>query len=110
MRNQIALVGVVSVLVVATASGQVTRTEEPRGELIYATYCVGCHTTQVHWRSKTLATDWMSLKYQIRRWQENIGLGLGEDDISSIARYLNNLYYHFPVNDTKQSGAAKGTR
>jgi mono/diheme cytochrome c family protein len=74
--------------------------------LLYSTYCVGCHTTQVHWREKKLATDWTSLKVQIRRWQGNAGLGLSEDDVAAIAQYLNDLYYHFTTTDTKQSGEA----
>ena len=110
MRNRIALTGMSLMLFGATAAGQVTRTNEPRGELIYSTYCVSCHTTQVHWRTKKLATDWASLQHQVRRWQQNIGLGLGEDDIASVARYLNGLYYHFPATNTKQTGQFDGTR
>jgi mono/diheme cytochrome c family protein len=110
MRILIASIGVISTLVSATVAGQVTRIDEPRGEMLYSTYCIGCHTTQVHWRAKKLATDWTSLKYQVRRWQENIGLGLGEEDVAAVARYLNGLYYHLPSTDTKQSGEADATR
>ena len=28
-----------------------------RGELLYDTHCRGCHTEQVHWRDKKLATE-----------------------------------------------------
>lgn len=37
--------------------------EEPRtyvasrGELLYSTSCIGCHSTQVHWRNKRLAVE-----------------------------------------------------
>jgi hypothetical protein len=41
---------------------------------------------------------------QVRGWQSNAGLALGEDDIAAIARYLSRLYYHFPPADTKQTG------
>ena len=87
-------------LVCATASGQAART--PRGELLYSTYCNGCHTTEVHWRAKKLATDMPSLRFQVRRWQDNISLGWGEDDISAVAAYLNERYYRFPSTVTKQ--------
>lgn len=70
---------------------------EQRGELLYSTHCVSCHTSEVHWRDKRLATDWASLKAQVRRWESNIGLGWGEDDVVAVARYLNALHYHFPV-------------
>ena len=109
MRTLIALTGTALMYVITSASGQSSRTGEPRGELLYSTYCVGCHTTQVHWRDKTLATDWTSLKVQVRRWQQNVGLGWEEEDVASVARYLNDLYYHFPATDTKQSGEAGAT-
>jgi len=70
--------------------------EEPRGELLYSTHCIGCHTTQIHWRDKKLVSDWTSLKAQVRRWQRNTGLGWSEHDIIEVARRLNALYYHFP--------------
>jgi len=99
MLRLMTLIGLIS----APAVGQLTQTDERRGEVLYSTYCIGCHTTQFHWREKRLAIDWTTLKRQIRRWQGNVGLGLGEDDIAAIARYLNRLYYHFPSADTKQS-------
>jgi mono/diheme cytochrome c family protein len=107
MRKPIVLLGATSMLACATAAGQATQT--PHGELLYSTYCHGCHTTEVHWRAKKLASDWTSLKYQVRRWQDNIALGWGEDDVTAVARYLNGLYYHFPTVDTKRSDDANAT-
>lgn len=107
MRKLIALLGATSMLVCATASSQATRT--PHGELLYSTYCNGCHTTEVHWRAKKLASDWTSLKSQVRRWQDNMSLGWGEDDVAAVARYLNGRYYHFPMADTRRSDDANAT-
>ena len=70
-----------------------------RGELLYSTHCIACHTSQVHWRDKKLATDWKSLKAQVRRWQNTAGQKWGEPDISEVALYLNSRYYHYPVTD-----------
>ena len=109
MRNTIILAGATLMLMAALAAGQDRKTDEPSGELLYTTYCIGCHTTQVHWREKRLATDWTTLKFQVRRWLLNAGLGTGEDDIAALAGYLNGLYYNFPATDTKQSGAADAT-
>ena len=67
------------------------------GELLYSTYCIGCHTEQAHWRDKKLATDWTSLVAETRRWQTNSGLNWSQDDIESVARYLNRLHYHYPA-------------
>jgi mono/diheme cytochrome c family protein len=68
-----------------------------RGELLYSTQCVGCHTTQVHWRDKRLATDWASLRAQVFRWQANTGLAWSEGEIAAVTRYLNDLYYRYPA-------------
>ncbi len=38
---------------------------QTRGELLYSTHCVTCHTTQVHWRGNKQAYDWDSLKFQV---------------------------------------------
>lgn len=70
-----------------------------RGQLLYSTHCIACHSTQVHWRDKKLATDRASLQTEVRRWQKVIGLGWGEDDIEEVARYLNARYYHYPMPD-----------
>ncbi|HEX5865047.1 MAG TPA: hypothetical protein VF014_12475, partial [Casimicrobiaceae bacterium] len=112
MTNIRACIGIALMSACVAASGEFRGTAEPRGALLYSTYCVGCHTTQVHWREKKLATDWTSLKAQVNRWQSNTGLGLSEDDVAAIARHLNDLYYHFalpiqssPVKPTHQAVA-----
>ena len=74
---------------------------ETRGELLYSAHCSTCHAAEIHWRAKTLATDWRSLEAQVRRWQGNIGLGWSEDEITDVTRYLNTAYYHFPATDKK---------
>jgi len=68
---------------------------EPRGALLYATHCVACHTTQVHWREKRLAKDWPGLVGEVRRWQTNAGQRWNNEDITAVARHLNGLYYHY---------------
>lgn len=67
-----------------------------RGELLYTTHCVACHNARVHWRDKRLATDWKSLRVQVRRWQGVQTLGWSEADITEVARYLNTFYYRYP--------------
>ncbi|MDP4076338.1 cytochrome C [Acidovorax sp. A1169] len=66
-----------------------------RGQLLYTTHCISCHTTQVHWRDDRQAKDWNSLKMHVRRWQGNTGLQWDEADISEVARHLNETIYHF---------------
>jgi mono/diheme cytochrome c family protein len=92
-RTKILVAGVFAVIN-ATASAQ-TAPPASRGELLYTTYCIACHTAEVHWRQKTLAVDWASLNQQVRRWAGNAGLGWGDEEIVEVARYLNTVYYRF---------------
>jgi mono/diheme cytochrome c family protein len=78
-----------------------SETEKSRGELLYSTHCIACHTTHVHWRDQRLATDWAGLKKQVNRWQNNAGLRWNNEDIEAVSKYLNTLYYHFPADQEK---------
>lgn len=82
----------------ADADAQTMR-DTTRGELLYSTHCNACHSSQIHWREKKLATDWTSLQAQVRRWQKFSALGWSDDDIGAVAGYLNALYYHYPKHD-----------
>jgi len=66
-----------------------------RGELLYSTHCIACHTQQIHWREQRLVTDWASLDAQVRRWSRNAGVAWSDDDVVEVARYLNGLHYRF---------------
>jgi hypothetical protein len=68
-----------------------------RGELLYATHCISCHNVDIHWRDKRLVTDRISLQREVYRWQETSSLDWSEDDVAEVARYLNVLYYAYPV-------------
>lgn len=82
----------------ADAGAQPMR-DATRGELLYSTHCIACHSAQVHWRDKKLVTDWISLRAEVRRWQGFSGLGWGDDDVAAVARYLNALHYHYSTPD-----------
>jgi mono/diheme cytochrome c family protein len=75
-----------------------------RGALLYETHCVSCHTTQVHWRDRRLATDWTTLSAQVRRWQSNAGLRWTDEEIEEVVRYLNATIYRFPDEAPRQKG------
>jgi len=82
--------------IAAAAAQAQAPTATARGELLYSTHCQACHTTQVHWRDKRLATDWAGLAAQVERWQANARLGWSAEDVDAVARYLNARYYRFP--------------
>lgn len=73
-----------------------------RGELLYGTHCIACHTTEVHWRGRKLVSDWSSLLAQVRRWQSVQQLNWSDDDIVQVARHLNRRFYK--VKETGDKG------
>ena len=70
-----------------------------RGELLYSTHCIACHSDKLHWRDKKLVTDWKSLQSEIVRWQGVSGLRWSKEDIADVAQYLNARYYRYPAPD-----------
>ena len=87
----------ISLVVLLALYGGLAAAQSGRGELLYSTYCDACHTEQVHWREKKVATNWASLVAEVRRWQANAKLECSRDDIEAVARYLNALHYHYPL-------------
>jgi len=96
---KIVLVGAFAVAC-ASAAAQNAPT---RGQLLYTTHCVACHNSQIHWRDERLATDWESLKQQVRRWQARIVLDWSDDDIGEVARHLNDTIYRYPQTGDRKS-------
>ena len=81
--------GVVALLAAFAAQAQ------SRGELLYSTHCIACHTTQMHWRDGRAATDWAGVVAQVGKWQKAGSLSWSEQDVLEVARYLNDTIYHF---------------
>ena len=85
------------VLVSALVLAAPARAAESRGELLYSTHCIACHTSQGHWRDGKLATNWSSLRAEVRRWQATAMLQWSEEDVLDVTRYLNDTFYRFPA-------------
>ena len=98
MRHLLSTLFVLAVLAPAHAQ----TTAPSRGQLLYGTHCIECHTTQMHWREQRLARDWPSLKAQVRRFQELAGLAWSDEDIDAVARHLNDTIYHFPETQARR--------
>ena len=87
----------VLVVMAASAAAQAQSQSSPtRGELLYTTHCVACHTTQMHWREQRLATNWDILKALVQRWQSRARLAWSDDDVLEVARHLNDTIYRYP--------------
>lgn len=91
----LALIGSTLSLTIGLAACQTPRGAAPNGADLYAVKCLSCHTTEASWRDGRAASDWAKLSFQVRRWQQNIGAGWDDDEITAVARYLNDRYYHF---------------
>lgn len=79
---------------------------QSRGELLYNTHCIACHTTQAHWRDRKLATDWRTLQAEVRRWQAIGQLRWNDDDVLAVTAYLNDRYYRYAR--PRETSAAPG--
>jgi mono/diheme cytochrome c family protein len=82
---------------------------QTRGELLYATHCDSCHSTKVHWRDKSAASDWKSLRDQVHGWQDVASLAWSENDIQEVTGYLNDRHYHFDQPVERGSSASLST-
>lgn len=98
MPGVLAKTFLLATLSIASAMAQAQTVPTPsRGQLLYNTHCISCHSTQMHWRDERRARDWDGLKFQVRRWQDVAGLQWTEADIVEVARHLNSTIYRFPL-------------
>lgn len=81
---------------------------QSRGELLYTTHCIACHTTEIHWRDNRSAHNWASLKVQVRRWQGAASLAWNDSDILEVSRYLNDSIYRFEQTADRVSRSSPG--
>ncbi len=104
------LCGLLAATAVAPTGAQSPPQDAPRvptrGELLYNTHCIACHSQQMHWRDKREAVDWPTLKAQVALWQERGALGWTGDDIQAVAAFLNDSIYRFPREDRAQAACA----
>ncbi len=68
-----------------------------RGRLLYDTACLECHTTQAHWRDKSIVHDWDGLVAQVTRWQAIAGQRWSAEEIRDVSHYLNRRFYRLPA-------------
>ena len=85
-----------------------TAMAQSRGELLYTTHCISCHTTEMHWRDKRSASNWAGLKVQVRRWQGAASLAWSDDDVLEVSRYLNDSIYRFEQTADPVSPLSRG--
>jgi mono/diheme cytochrome c family protein len=89
-------------LLVAFAGVAHAQAAPSRGQLLYTTHCILCHTTQVHWRDQHKVHDWDTLRTWVRHWEGEGLLQWTDDDVDAVARYLNETFYQFPQRQAAQ--------
>ena len=94
MRAILAIVGPLLATSLAAA-------EPSRGQLLYETHCIACHSKQVHWRDQHVVQDWTSLIDQVGAWQARAQLRWNASDIDAVATYLNQSIYRLPSAPTR---------
>jgi mono/diheme cytochrome c family protein len=98
MRIPLALALLLGAVAHPAAAEQPAAASQPspsRGQLLYETHCIQCHTDQIHWREARSARDWQTLREQVVRWQQQTGHRWSDEDIDAVAYYLNRTIYHF---------------
>jgi cytochrome c2 len=106
VRLQTLLASLLMVFGSISFAQSLNRRDATRGELLYRTHCIACHSTEVHWRTKKLVTGPANLQSEVRRWQLSSGLQWSDSDVLAVAGYLNEVYYHF--SDFGGEGAGVG--
>ena len=65
------------------------------GKTLVADNCTKCHNESVYKRPDHRVTTLDGLNQQVGRCEQSLGLKWFDDDISDVADYLNQTYYHF---------------
>ncbi len=95
MSHRCRLALLAAVVVTAAGAAAAQSAVPSRGQTLYELHCIGCHTTQMHWRANRRATDWATLRDQVQRWQATAQLNWHAEDIDEVARHLNDTIYRF---------------
>ena len=78
------------------ASRLLSAADLSNGRALYQSACDTCHSQNIHWRDKRLATSWEKLVHEVTRWQRNAGRNWDDSEIRNVAAYLNERFYQLP--------------
>jgi hypothetical protein len=85
-----------STLVILFSARGASGADAQRGGALYESRCGNCHSESVHGRSKRVATDFDEVRRWVGRWNKNLDLQWGEEEVDDVSVYLNNTYYRYP--------------
>lgn len=65
------------------------------GKTLYEKHCVTCHGPEIYTRPDRRVTSKQKLIAQVQVCEQNLKLKWFDDEIESVAEYLNKKFYHF---------------
>ncbi len=89
------IVVVIAAILILFGTRGVSGADAQRGAALYESRCGSCHSESVHGRQKRVAKDFAEVREQVSRWNVNLGLRWGDEEIDDVTVYLNNTYYRF---------------
>lgn len=66
------------------------------GAELHKENCTRCHGSEMYTRPNRKMHSFQSIRTQVGRCEQSLGLQWFEDDIGNVAAYLNNTHYKFP--------------
>lgn len=92
--NLIPLIAAKTLAVSALLFSQAAQAEHPGKVLHDDANCLKCHTSKPYDPSKT--DSWPKLVKTVQFCNNNLNVGLFEDEVEQLADYLNQKYYNHP--------------
>ncbi len=84
-----------AVLALGLAMRSASGADAQRGRALYESRCSTCHSVSVHGRKKRVASDFNDVRRWVVRWNDNLALHWGDEEVDDVSAYLNNTYYRF---------------
>lgn len=80
-------------LILTSASSQAA--DPLKGQELHQQNCLSCHGTEVYTRTDRRIGSFPSLVTQVNACNVNLNTGWFDDEVESVAHYLNLNYYQF---------------
>jgi mono/diheme cytochrome c family protein len=84
-----------TLLVVAAVAGTAQAGDPGKGQELHYENCLSCHGTEAYTRADRKIASLDSLITQVNRCNVSLGTGWFDDEVESVANYLNENYYKF---------------
>lgn len=94
IRKSFAVVPLALALFLASSKGFTSERQD--GRRLHDAHCLECHQTDVYTRSDRRVSSLPGLYKQVRFCEQQLELTWFDQEVESVAEYLNNTFYKFP--------------